>query len=94
MIVGRSKSKSAPVQIHTIRSDGEKMGPVRQTVSIVFQQPVTLYRGNSKVDRVKHFKIEKGFEKPRQLFWRRRLLGNVSCLIERSSATSEQNATA
>lgn len=59
------------VSFRTVRSDASLVPPIRQTASI-FKQPVTLVKnqeGKVKSDNPKHGSQEK----PKQLFWEKRL---------------------
>lgn len=54
-----------------LRSDVSLVPPIRQTASI-FKQPVTVVR-NHEPNKVKHDAKHGGQEKPKQLFWEKRL---------------------
>lgn len=54
-----------------VRTDVSLVPPIRQTASI-FKQPVTVHRNHD--SKVKHdLKNGKSQEKPKQLFWEKRL---------------------
>ncbi|KAJ8672621.1 hypothetical protein QAD02_003880 [Eretmocerus hayati] len=58
-----------------VRNDASLVPPIRQTASI-FKQPVTIYKTQEgKVKDVKHGH----HEKPKQLFWEKRLEGLRAC---------------
>lgn len=57
----------------TIRADTSLVPPIRQTASI-FKQPVTVHRSQNSGSKVKTDK-QNSSEKPRQLFWEKRLAG-------------------
>ncbi|XP_015191827.1 PREDICTED: methyl-CpG-binding domain protein 3 isoform X2 [Polistes dominula] len=58
-----------------VRNDASLVPPIRQTASI-FKQPVTIYKTQEgKVKDVKHG----NHEKPKQLFWEKRLEGLRAC---------------
>ncbi|XP_076663856.1 methyl-CpG-binding domain protein 2 isoform X3 [Andrena cerasifolii] len=58
-----------------VRSDASLVPPIRQTASI-FKQPVTIYKTQEgKVKDIKHGNQEK----PKQLFWEKRLEGLRAC---------------
>jgi len=60
----------------TIRNDASLVPPIRQTASI-FKQPVTLYK--TQESRVKQDFKHGHQDKPKQLFWEKRLEGLKAC---------------
>ncbi|XP_024938569.1 methyl-CpG-binding domain protein 2 isoform X2 [Cephus cinctus] len=58
-----------------VRNDASLVPPIRQTASI-FKQPVTIYK--TQKDKVKDIK-HGNQEKPKQLFWEKRLEGLRAC---------------
>lgn len=61
--------------MENIKSDAELVAPIRQTASI-FKQPVTVLKKQpSQVKSDLHHKQQHHREKPRQLFWEKRLTG-------------------
>ncbi|XP_053612095.1 methyl-CpG-binding domain protein 2 isoform X2 [Plodia interpunctella] len=63
-----------------VRSDASLVPPIRQTASI-FKQPVTVYKTQEskvKTDQ-KHERTGDKQEKPKQLFWEKRLEGLTAC---------------
>ncbi|XP_055902562.1 methyl-CpG-binding domain protein 3 [Eupeodes corollae] len=62
-----------------IRTDVSLVPPIRQTASI-FKQPVTVVR-NHENSKVKHDLKNGNQEKPKQLFWEKRLEGLRACNI-------------
>ncbi|XP_037949797.1 methyl-CpG-binding domain protein 2 isoform X1 [Teleopsis dalmanni] len=68
-------SSSCQRQLHdfsrTMRSDVSLVPPIRQTASI-FKQPVTVIR-NHEVGKVKHDAKHAAQDKPKQMFWEKRL---------------------
>jgi len=61
---------------HTRRPDASLVPPIRQTASI-FKQPVTVFKKHE--SKVKSDFKQAGQEKPRQLFWEKRLSGISAC---------------
>ncbi|XP_050308791.1 methyl-CpG-binding domain protein 2 [Anthonomus grandis grandis] len=61
------------------RSDTSLVPPIRQTASI-FKQPVTIYK--TQESKVKSDKNGGNLEKPKQLFWEKRLEGLRACDID------------
>ncbi|XP_011646765.1 methyl-CpG-binding domain protein 3 isoform X2 [Pogonomyrmex barbatus] len=60
----------------SVRNDASLVPPIRQTASI-FKQPVTIYKmQEGKVKDIKHSGTQ---EKPKQLFWEKRLEGLRAC---------------
>uniref|UniRef100_A0A1B0AVH9 Methyl-CpG binding protein 2/3 C-terminal domain-containing protein n=1 Tax=Glossina palpalis gambiensis TaxID=67801 RepID=A0A1B0AVH9_9MUSC len=60
-----------------LRSDASLVPPIRQTASI-FKQPVTVVR-NHENNKVKHDTKHGAQEKPKQLFWEKRLERMRAC---------------
>ena len=84
---GRNKNKKHDIALQPrggVKSDYSLVAPIRQTASI-FKQPVTVYKEHK--SKVKSDLKTVSGEKPRQLFWTKRL----SCLNTVSVGGGEMN---
>ncbi|XP_053612094.1 methyl-CpG-binding domain protein 3 isoform X1 [Plodia interpunctella] len=80
MLLCKAKKARAQFDYRGVRSDASLVPPIRQTASI-FKQPVTVYKTQEskvKTDQ-KHERTGDKQEKPKQLFWEKRLEGLTAC---------------
>ncbi|KAF9796812.1 hypothetical protein SFRURICE_002989 [Spodoptera frugiperda] len=69
-----------------VRSDASLVPPIRQTASI-FKQPVTVYK--TQESKVKTDLKHGTQEKPKQLFWEKRLEGLTACDADGQTGTKQ-----
>lgn len=76
MLLCKAKKARAQFDYRGVRSDASLVPPIRQTASI-FKQPVTVYKTQD--SKVKTDLKHGTQEKPKQLFWEKRLEGLTAC---------------
>ncbi|XP_045450302.1 methyl-CpG-binding domain protein 3 [Melitaea cinxia] len=76
MLLCKVKKARAQFDYRGVRSDASLVPPIRQTASI-FKQPVTVYK--TQESKVKTDLKHGTQEKPKQLFWEKRLEGLTAC---------------
>lgn len=76
MLLCKAKKARAQFDYRGVRSDASLVPPIRQTASI-FKQPVTVYK--TQESKVKTDLKHGNQEKPKQLFWEKRLEGLSAC---------------
>ncbi|KPJ15768.1 Methyl-CpG-binding domain protein 3 [Papilio machaon] len=76
MLLCKTKKARAQFDYRGVRSDSSLVPPIRQTASI-FKQPVTVYK--TQESKVKTDLKQGTQEKPKQLFWEKRLENLTAC---------------
>ncbi|XP_004929675.1 methyl-CpG-binding domain protein 3 isoform X1 [Bombyx mandarina] len=76
MLLCKAKKARAQFDYRGVRNDASLVPPIRQTASI-FKQPVTVYKTQD--SKVKTDLKHGTQEKPKQLFWEKRLEGLTAC---------------